>query len=177
MLFAVVQTAANKQPRSPSYAHQHHPTYVQRVSLRNCQLVDFVAHSCGFGDAIPHLGPAAKNNRGAVSSLSAGNHTPAVRAADAHRGCSTTACIWDMQRSVPDASDTQPSRVACDVISCLVALLVFPLVFVIVSCHWLVIVIVSYISLFSKPARKRTTQLYIVSHAQQAMYKLVTGIK
>ena len=33
--------------------------------------------------------------------------------------------------------------------------------------HWLVVVVVSYISLFSKPARKQTTQLYVVSHAQQ----------
>ena len=45
--------------------------------------------------------------------------------------------------------------------------------------HWLVIVIVSYISLFSKPARKQTTQLYIVLHTQQdrALHELVTGIK
>ena len=45
--------------------------------------------------------------------------------------------------------------------------------------HCLVIVIVSYIILFRKPARKQTTQLYIVLHAQQdrAMHKLVTGIK
>ena len=33
--------------------------------------------------------------------------------------------------------------------------------------HWLVIVIVSYISLSSKPARKETTKRYIVLHAQQ----------
>ena len=45
--------------------------------------------------------------------------------------------------------------------------------------HWLVVVIVSYISLFSKPALKQTTQLYVVSHAQQdrAVHTLVTGIK
>ena len=55
--------------------------------------------------------------------------------------------------------------VSCDVISCLVALKAFPFAFVIVSCHWLGIVIVRNISLFSKPARKRTTQLYIALHA------------
>ena len=33
------------------------------------------------------------------------------------------------------------------------------------SCHWLVIVIVSYISLFSKPDRKRTTQAVFVESA------------
>ena len=55
----------------------------------------------------------------------------------------------------------------------------FQFVFVIASCHLLVIVIVSHISLFSKPAQKRTTQLYILLHAQQdrAMHTLVTGIK
>ena len=51
----------------------------------------------------------------------------------------------------------------------------FLFVFVIMSCHWVVIVIVSYISLFSKPARKRTTQFHIVLNAQQdcAMHILV----
>ena len=45
--------------------------------------------------------------------------------------------------------------------------------------HWLVIVIVSNISLFSIRAPKQTTQLYIVLHAQQgcAMHTLVTGLK
>ena len=59
------------------------------------------------------------------------------------------------------------------------ALIAFPFFFVIVSCHWLVVVIVSYISLFRKPARKHATQLYIVLQAQQdrAIHKLVTGIK
>ena len=61
----------------------------------------------------------------------------------------------------------------------LVALLAFPFVSVIVCCHWLVIIIVSYISLFSKPARKQTTELYIVLHAQQdcAMLKCVRAFK
>ena len=78
---------------------------------------------------------------------------------------------------VPDASYTSLTSCTCEVISCLVALIVFPLVFVIVSYHWLVVV--RYISLFSKPARKQTKQLYIVLHAQQehAMRKLVTAIK
>ena len=95
--------------------------------------------------------------------------------------------LWIKQRKnrlpqlwcVQDASYTTRTSCFCDVISWLVALVVFPFCFAIVSRHWLVIVIVSYISLFSKPARKQTTQLYIVLHAQQdrAMHKLVTGIK
>ena len=64
----------------------------------------------------------------------------------------------------------------CDEVQNQEALISFPFVFVIGSCHWLVIVIVTYISLFSKSARKQITQLYIVLHAQQdcAMHKLVT---
>ena len=57
---------------------------------------------------------------------------------------------------------------------CLVALIVFPFVFVIVSCHCLVIVIVSYISLLSKLAHKPTKQLCIARTARTdlAMQKL-----
>ena len=78
-----------------------------------------------------------------------------------------------------DGSDTSLPSCTCDVISCLVAHTAFPFAFVIVSCHWQVFVIVSYISLCSKPARKQTTQLDIVLHAQQdlAMHKLLIGIK
>ena len=49
--------------------------------------------------------------------------------------------------------------------------LAFPFVFVIVSCFWLVVVIVSYISLFSTSAQKRTTQL-----AVQCIH-WITGLK
>ena len=66
-----------------------------------------------------------------------------------------------------------PARVALPhkryVISCVGALTAFSFVFWASlhdesgkNGHWLVIVIVSYISLFSKPARKQTTHLYIV---------------
>ena len=72
---------------------------------------------------------------------------------------------------VRDASYTTRTSRFCYVIFWLAALIAFPFVFVIVSCPWLlVIVIVSY-SLFSKPAQKQTTQPDIVLH------KLVTGIK
>ena len=67
---------------------------------------------------------------------------------------------------VPDAPDTSLQSCTCDVMFCLVALIVIPFVFVIVSCHCLVIVIVSYISLLSKLAHKPTKQLCIARTAR-----------
>ena len=80
-------------------------------------------------------------------------------------------------RCVPDASYSLRSC-TCDVISCLIALIAFPFVFVIVPSHWLVVVIVSYISLFGKPGLENK-KLNLVLYAQQGctMHKLVTVIK
>ena len=59
-------------------------------------------------------------------------------------------------------------------------LVVFPFVFVIVSCHWLFIAIVnSYISLFKKPARSKQHNftLHCMHSKTVQCTKLVTGIK
>ena len=88
--------------------------------------------------------------------------------------CFPLPCSW----GVPDASDTSLPSCTCDVISCLLVLTAFPVVFVVVVlCHWLVVVMVTLASLANQLEKQTHGFTWCHTHSQSCWGFTGDGVK